>query len=155
MAWDTPVVDWVPADGIANTDLNRIEGNTLSNHNRFEVSANVHTAGTVGAGGFNLEQYIYFVMEDGYRLVLKVARYKLNSAGLRLRVRYNIGAGLVAGWTSLSHEGDEEADDLIYTNVSGIQVTGFYQIEAYNPTGGGLTVALADGWSLTFEKEEN
>ena len=28
MAWNTPKTDWKPADGVADADLNRIEGNT-------------------------------------------------------------------------------------------------------------------------------
>lgn len=27
MAWQTPKTDWTPADGVADTDINRIEGN--------------------------------------------------------------------------------------------------------------------------------
>lgn len=33
MAFVTPKIDWSTSDGIMNTDLNRIEGNTLDNHN--------------------------------------------------------------------------------------------------------------------------
>jgi len=29
MAWVNPKIDWTPADGVAETDLNRAEGNTL------------------------------------------------------------------------------------------------------------------------------
>lgn len=152
--WITPKTDWDQDYLITEVDFNRIEGNNLVNYRRFEVSSTVNVGGTITAGNFNLQQRINFTLLDGFKLVLKIARYKLNSAGLRLRVRYEIGAGLVLAWTSLSHEGDEEPDQNIYSNSTGNPVSGSYQIEAYNPTGGGLTVQIFDGWSLTFEKEE-
>lgn len=33
MAWITPKINWLPSDGIANSDLNRIEGNTQELYN--------------------------------------------------------------------------------------------------------------------------
>ena len=153
--WITPKYNWIPADGIANTDLNRIEGNNLVNYRRFEVSSTVNTGGTVVAGATALQQWINFTLPDGMKLVLKNARYKLTTAGLRLRVYYDIGAGEVVAWTSLSHAGDEEPDQNIYSNSTGVPVSGYYAIRVYNPTGGGLSIAVHDGWSLTFEKEEN
>ena len=35
MSWTTPKNDWTPADVVIDTDMNRIEGNTLENYNNF------------------------------------------------------------------------------------------------------------------------
>ena len=150
--WSAPKIDWTPADGITEVDLNRIENNILINHSYgFDVSSNIHTSDTIGAGNVQNNQRIYFTIPDGMKLVLKVARYRLNSAGLKLRVWYDIGAGEVVAWTSLSHEGDEEPDADICSGA----VSGYYTIQAYNPTGGGLTVSILDGYCLTFAKDEH
>ena len=154
MAWSTPKVDWDPSDGVGDTDINRIEANNLVNHRRFEVSGRAETA-AVPAGTWSGMQRIYFSLDDGMSLVLKNARFRLNSAGMELRVQYDIGGGLITGWASTSHEEDSEPDTTIYSNTTGGVVTGYYYIRTYNPTGGGLTVSFLDGWSLTFEKEEN
>ena len=155
--WQTPKYDWIPADGIANTDLNRIEGNNLVNYRRFEFSGAYQREATtlIGAGGVWMLQRIAFELEDGMKLVLKVARYYLNTAGLRLRIYYDIGGGEVLAWTSTSNQDDEEPDQNIYSNTTGGLVTGHYVLRAYNPTGGGLSIIFTDGWSFTLEKEEN
>ena len=153
MAWIAPKVDWDSDNVVAHTDLNRIEGNTDSNHRRFEVSSNVHTAGTIATGSFNQEITVGFTVEDGIKLVLKNARYRFSNSDIRLRLRYDIGGGLVTAWTSSSNVGDDEPDTTVYSNTTGLPVPGFYQIEAYNSAGAGRAVALADGWSITLEKE--
>ena len=36
MAWQEPKTNWQAADGVTDTDLNRIEGNTKQNHDDLE-----------------------------------------------------------------------------------------------------------------------
>lgn len=44
MAWQTPKVDWSPEDGVLYTDINRIEGNTLDLHTRYnKIAPNIMT----------------------------------------------------------------------------------------------------------------
>ena len=55
MAWQTPKTDWAAADGVRNTDFNRIEGNILELYNgvaRTNLTVYVATTGsdTNGAG---------------------------------------------------------------------------------------------------------
>lgn len=155
MAWSTPKVDWTSSDVVADTDLNRIEANTASNRERFEISSKIgSSSGTVSATGFVNLQQVAFTVNDDIKIVLKNARYKLFESGLQLRVRYDIGGGLVTAWTSTSEEGDDTPDQTIYSNTTGSPVSGFVQIEAYNPTGSGKTIAAFDGYSLTLEKED-
>lgn len=35
--WTEPKTDWTPSDGVADDDFNRIEGNTLDNHDRLDL----------------------------------------------------------------------------------------------------------------------
>lgn len=154
MAWITPYTSWTSSDVVANTDLNRIEGNTASNRERFEISSRIGNAATsIPATSFINIHQITFTVNDDIKLVLKNAKYKLFGTGLQLRVRYNIGGGLVTAWTSTDEAGDDTPDQTIYSNTTGSPVTGFIQIEIYNPTGGSLTSAGFDGYTLTLEKE--
>lgn len=41
MAWQVPKTDWTGADGVRNTDLNRIEGNILHLYNESMVHADI------------------------------------------------------------------------------------------------------------------
>lgn len=42
MAWQTPKVDWAAADGVRDTDMNRIEGNILDLYNRRPIESSIH-----------------------------------------------------------------------------------------------------------------
>lgn len=166
MPWIAPKVDWVPGDGIAQTDLNRIEGNTLYNYDtaiandiqirrRYEVSSRMADAeGGFAAGQQVAMQRIGLVLEDDEVLILKAARYSFAIASFKMRIYYDIGAGLVLAWTSGSNEDDEEPNDTILSNTTGAQVSGFISIYAWNDGGGGSVAESEDGWSLTFEKED-
>jgi WD40 repeat protein len=47
MAWQTPKVDWGDQDGVANTDLNRIEGNTAALYSEVVHTITHSKTGTV------------------------------------------------------------------------------------------------------------
>ena len=36
MTWKPPKINYIPADGVTDEDLNRVEGNTLDNHDRVD-----------------------------------------------------------------------------------------------------------------------
>ena len=36
MTWKPPKINYIPADGVTDDDLNRVEGNTLDNHDRVD-----------------------------------------------------------------------------------------------------------------------
>ena len=36
MTWKLPKINYIPADGVTDDDLNRVEGNTLDNHDRVD-----------------------------------------------------------------------------------------------------------------------
>lgn len=53
MAWQNPKIDWSPADGVRDSDLNRIEGNLLELYNqsgRANTTVYVATTGDDSAG---------------------------------------------------------------------------------------------------------
>lgn len=56
MAWVTPKTDWAPANGVADTDFNRIEGNevelkTLTDNLSTALAAMLENARKVRNGG--------------------------------------------------------------------------------------------------------
>jgi len=58
--WSAPKIDWTPADGITEVDLNRIENNILINHSYgFDVSSNIHTSDTIGGLLIHREYLLY------------------------------------------------------------------------------------------------
>ena len=132
MAWQTPKVDWSSDDVVANTDMNRWEENHLANRRRFEVSNNFQTGAGIGAGNFQNNQIQYFTLQDDMKLIVKNCRYRFQNSGLRIRVYYDIGGGPVYPFTSASHEGDEEPDQLVLSNTTGSPVSGDIGIQVYN-----------------------
>ena len=36
MTWKPPKINYIPSDGVTDEDLNRVEGNTLANHDRLD-----------------------------------------------------------------------------------------------------------------------
>ena len=153
MAWITPKTNWLPADGVATTDYNRIEGNTLSNHRRFEMSSACTAIGNLGGTSSYSEQLISLALADGETLKLKVARYYLHNAGLKLQlICWTAGTGLITAWTSASHQGVEDLNITIVAAAGGA-VTGYIGVAVNNPTGGPIEVKNYDGWSLTIEIE--
>lgn len=50
MAWQTPKTDWTGADGVRNTDMNRIEGNILELYNgKLRVDTYLYVDATTGS----------------------------------------------------------------------------------------------------------
>lgn len=62
MAWINPKTNWIPADGISNTDLNRIEGNTLDLDSRVQTWINFK------AKGGEIGGYITLLVDSGIRV---------------------------------------------------------------------------------------
>ncbi len=151
MNWQTPKIDWNPANVAASADFNRWEGNPRANRRRFEMSSRLGWgAGTVGAGVTIDLMRIGFTVQDDEKLVLKIARYSFETAGFQLRVRYNT----TLKFTSASEEGEEEPDVTLLENTTGSPVSGTVRVEVYNNTGGSIALYNYDGFVLTLEKED-
>lgn len=71
IGWQAPVTAWIPANGIANTDLNRIETNVLGirdwlkQHGSFDVN-------TVNLPGGNKTGTVYWVKHAEGIVVLRI-----------------------------------------------------------------------------------
>ena len=154
MAWVAPVTTWAPTDGIADTDLNRIEGNTeyLKRgdplENGFWLSGNPVQLGgsySLPASWAITTQELRRNIANGKKLVLRVASYYLRHGTpdiLRLDV---IGADATYQSGTLGY-GDERPSTVLYSNSTGATVLTTIQVSLKNL----YTVATLVGWATCY-----
>lgn len=169
MKWETPNVAWNPADVLATTDFNRIEGNPLYlRNNKFEVVgclgyefADITLTPTMVPATVTMQK-VGFRLLDGEQLVLRRARYCVDSADLGIVVQVDLAPGTVLDWESNPAHADAYAgandivdiDDVLATNVSGGPLIGFIEVILKNATAHPRIAKPYTGWSLTFEIED-
>jgi len=145
-SWTTPKYDWVPNDGIANTDFNRIEENTqylydenTQRINTIILSGSAPVTSVVGYPHFDcwhssaktptsaeaLAQMIRVILPVGYVLTLINAKYFLNGPphsppdGRPGYARLYVNSGSTNKWISSNYYGDESPLAEIRNNVGG------------------------------------
>lgn len=64
MSWITPKTDWTPVDGIADTDLNRIEGNILESYSGNTLENSI--VGTISGFDGGAQAYTYYYAKKTY-----------------------------------------------------------------------------------------
>ena len=165
MAWTAPKTDWAPTDGIADTDLNRIEGDVeyLGEHvdaleNTFELSAShIGSSGiSIGAG---LDKGLILVkrtLADGKKLILKRASFFLSAVTqFRAHIDANTSFSFLSGYTSAADEGDVEPDTTLYSNSTGSPISIYVSILVTNTDGGSAhTLGSGSGIYARFEIQD-
>ena len=149
MAWVTPKTDWVAGDGIANADLNRIEGNITDLE--YRVDNRVIMSGNVGWGHPSLsslfrspQQIIRVTVPGGHRLVLERVCFSFDSAGMRLRIDEDGDEK----WTSSGFKGDSAPGVVLFTNATEGDLAAHPGVTLYNPTEGAVAAIPYDGWTV-------
>ena len=134
MAWETPKTDWAANDVLGPTDFNRIEGNTLDNHERL----NGHNS-RISSNENRLD-----LIQDGSRLALG---QDASAGNYSVALGYNASA---AGSSSVALGNNASASGIGAVALGYDTSAGSYSVASgHDAEAGHFSVALGGGASAT------
>ena len=147
-----PKTNWAPSDGIANTDLNRIEENTeaLMDNVVWMSSHLASSAKSVDSSGWDI-QSISVLLPVQTKLMLRNLRYYIGNTSGDLRVKVSDVAG--GAYTTPDDAGEVTPLTTLASNTSGVPTLRRILVEF-------LSVAAPDtadkesGFSLQMEIQD-
>ena len=151
MAWTTPKTDWAAGEGIASTDLNRIEGKIQWN-SAWQLQATL--GGTddwsVAAGTELVMTTVVRQVQASTKLILARVNYVLTAGDdWRVVVAAYDGLTLLNSWTS-TNRSDDVSPETTLIDRTGLGTSNFFvDIHFLNSSTGDLTLrryASAVAW---------
>lgn len=135
MAWITPKTDWAPSNTVADSDFNRIEGNTDYLSKLVTISGAIPDTSITASS--DVEFYrIRITVDTGKTLKVKRVSYYIAAANASLRLKILINYSGNTPWQSSSYSGDDTPNASLWTNPGGGPNVMELQVRVVNTSSG-------------------